>query len=495
MSVHLREQIAKAALLGLERGRPELPAASGALAAAMAGICSSEVEARWLDAAALASMHAHAGRLPPTGKPLVAPCPAETRPLCGRGARNYLSTMLSGRFEVALPGWIADLDAAGLRVPEIHVPGLLSLACKNRQTAAAARRCCGEVGRWLALQHPEWRALEAAEGDDAWNDGNINERASWLKARRARDPAAGLRALQEVWAGEGSREKATLLNCLKIGLSIADEELLEAALDDKRKEVRQPAAKLLGMLAESRLVQRMRERLKPLLQVDKRGKLAVTLPTALDKAAERDGIESSSHVKGLGDKASWLMQMVACIPPAEWYASGAAPAAILKSADKTEWAYALRLGWSIAAGIHGDARWVTALLEKPVSFSGFDVVGKMLQCLSQPERESALVKLGEFEHINLYTWADHVPAAWSESFTLAAAKLLQSELKTWDRVRWSLNSLPRMGACMNAGALEKVARLLDPAGFNVPEAAAAAHELLDLLRFRREAHDAIKEKP
>jgi hypothetical protein len=52
-----------------------------------------------------------------------------------------------------------------------------------------------------------------------------------------------------------------------------------------------------------------------------------------------------------------------------------------------------------------------------------------------------------------------------------------------------------MGACMNAAALEKVARLLDPTGFNVPEAAAAAHELLELLRFRSEAHDAIKEKP
>ena len=48
------------------------------------------------------------------------------------------------------------------------------------------------------------------------------------------------------WATESAKDRAALLDALTTGLSLADEELLERALDDSSRVVRQRAAGLLA---------------------------------------------------------------------------------------------------------------------------------------------------------------------------------------------------------------------------------------------------------
>lgn len=493
MTGHPWETLVKAALLGLERGAPDLPTADGALGVALASISAGDTESRWLDAAAMCALHTRAGRTPPSGKYEPTPCPDEKRPVCGERARRYFETLLNGRFEQVLPECLAALDAAGKRLPEALVPALLERAGKLGHARDALRGCSGEVGRWLSQQNPSWRAVYAEDDAAAWHEGNIHERSAWLKALRARDPEKGREALVQAWAKEDSRERATLLACLKTGLSIDDEPLLESALDDKRKEVRQAAWKLLARIPGSRYVQRMRERLKPLLSVDKRGGISVEVPAQLDDSMRRDGMEQASQVKELGDKAWQLMFMVACVPPSEWCKGGATPEKLLKSADKTDWALALRLGWSLAAGSFGEVDWIRPLLKKHVNMSWQDTLRRMLLALPVREREDTLVEITTFEYPDLFTWPEFVPEEWSEKFSVEAARRLAAMFKSWSKHSWHQQQLPKIAARMNTLSFDTVAELLDPAKHEAAEN--AAHEVLDLLRFRKDALNAIKEKP
>ncbi|MCG3185388.1 MAG: hypothetical protein ICCCNLDF_03619 [Planctomycetes bacterium] len=490
MSVHMREQVAKAALLGLERGRPELPAASGALAAAVAGISSDQVEARWLDAAALASMHAHAGRLPPTGKPPAAPCPADSRAPCGDAARRYLATMLGGRFDIALPEFVTALDVAGLRMPEVQVPPLLDKALAAEVGRDSYLHVCGEVGRWLGGRNTNWSRLYAPESPTTWTDGTLPERALWLREFRTRDVDAAREALAAVWEQEDARTRSVLLAALAGGVSMSDEPFLESALDDRRKEVRAEAAALLATLPQSRFVQRMRERLKPLLKIDKKGRIEITLPATFDKSMERDAIEKSLPYSDFGDKAAWLAGMIACVPPGEWCRDKLTPEKLLKQAGETDWALALRFGWSRAAALHRDEEWCSTLLRLPVGPQFRDVTNALLRALPADTMQEMLARL---DGVDVLDWPAYAPQPWSGALTLAAAGRLQDLFKRWNANHYRAHELPRIAALMDLAVTPEVAKLLDSAKFEV--AAVVITDMLDLLRFRREAHDAIKEKP
>ena len=97
-------------------------------------------------------------------------------------------------------------------------------------------------------------------------------------------------------------------------MSLDDETFLEAALDDRRKEVRGAAADLLARLPESALRRRALERALPLLKFKsnklRRKTIEVTLPEACDKAMQRDGVEPKPGFRGVGEKAWWLQQML-----------------------------------------------------------------------------------------------------------------------------------------------------------------------------------------
>ncbi|GAA1597683.1 DUF5691 domain-containing protein [Kribbella hippodromi] len=266
-----------------------------------------------LDAAALATVYKRAGRKPLAGLTPLAAAPGADRPLPRPVAIRRLAAMLGGFQTSALGEWLRVADANGWGVPPEQLPALADYARNRAEYRPLVIAAAGRRARWLADLNPEWRFLHAAvaEGND-WTHGNAVQRRAWLKARRAADPAAGRAELVEVWATESAATRADFLGLFADGLSLADEEFLESALDDRSREVRRVAARLLARLEGSRYGARMIERLHSYV-TEAQGVLAVELPHRLSSSMERDGLDSQNP-QGVGKRAWWLQQIISNTP-------------------------------------------------------------------------------------------------------------------------------------------------------------------------------------
>jgi hypothetical protein len=266
-----------------------------------------------LDAAALATVYKRAGRKPLRDVEPLPQAPGEDRPLPRSGAVRRLAAMLGGFQTAALGEWLRAADARGWGVPPEHLPALADYARNRAEYRPLVVQAAGRRARWMAELNPEWKFLHAsvAESNDPelWTHGNAIQRRTWLRSLRAEHPSAAREVLAEVWPTEAAATRTEFLGLLADGLSLADEDFLEAALDDRSKEVRRAAARVLARLPGSRYGARMAERLHSHVTVTQ-GMLAVDLPRALSQSMERDGIDSANP-EGLGKRAWWLQQIIA----------------------------------------------------------------------------------------------------------------------------------------------------------------------------------------
>ncbi|MCC2958796.1 DUF5691 domain-containing protein [Massilia sp. IC2-477] len=356
---------------------PELPAE---LADLMPPADTSDAGAAsrlWLSLGAW-SLWARAGLRPTTVDLAAAPAPsgAEQLRTCPAGAESLLARLLQGgQKPVLLREWLRELKRYGGCLPARFLPNLLALATRHAELQADVADVLGERGRWLSRFDPAWSwAAPAVAREDrltVWETGSAEQRHAALAQWRYEDPDAAREALAQAWASEPPDRRAQLLGCLLVGLGPADEAFLESALDDRRKEVRVAAQAVLVQLPGSALRRRMQARSEPLLQPKRsllgRSGIEVTLPEALDKAMARDGVGAAAH-PGLGEKAGWLVDLLAATDPRVWTARfGASPADLLAMAARSDFAHALVRGWSSAV-VRGVAApgelsgWVHALL-------------------------------------------------------------------------------------------------------------------------------------
>ena len=312
-----------------------------------------------LDAAALATLYKRAGRTPLEG---LAPLPAaagEDRPLPRPAAVRRLAAMLTGFQSTALGEWLRAADERGWGVPSEHLPALADYARGRAEYRPLVVRAAGRRASWLADLNPEWRFLHDAvvDGNDLriWTHGNATQRRSWLRSLRQRDPDAAREALSEVWPSEPAAIRLDYLGLLAEGLSPADEEFCEAALDDRSKEVRRTAAALLARIPGSQYGERMAQRVWSHLLVSD-GVIAVTLPTKVDASMERDGIDPQPQ-EGLGKRAWWFRQILAAAPLSasslehlQLTVEGCAPEV-------------LQVAWAQAAVCESSVEWARALLQ------------------------------------------------------------------------------------------------------------------------------------
>mgnify|MGYP000857847023 CR=1 FL=1 len=90
-----------------------------------------------------------------------------------------------------------------------------------------------------------------------WEEGDAQERADYLARLRRTDPDAARALLADgAWLRARAPEREQILNALAIGLGPADEQILEARLDDRAEAVRGRAAELLSRLPSSALIAR-----------------------------------------------------------------------------------------------------------------------------------------------------------------------------------------------------------------------------------------------
>ncbi|HHX40560.1 MAG TPA: hypothetical protein GX715_11400 [Armatimonadetes bacterium] len=502
-------ELVAAALIGGEREAVRLPD-EGPLGEVLSRLECPSREQQLLGAAAILSLYRRAGARPAVETaPPPEPSPAESLSRCPSSVGRYLAEILSGTRAELLSEWLDAAAAAGMRAPEELLPALLDLGAAREGIREKLLPVLGERGRWLARHNPDWAYALGPEEAIDWETAPRVARLALLKRLRATDPARARELLQSTWEQDPPNERAAFIAHLDVGLSMEDEPFLEAALDDKRKEVRTQAAELLAKLPQSRLSARMLERVRPLLSFTpgqpsrvlafmpgKKPSLQVTLPEACDRAMARDGIEAKPP-PGMGKKAFWLMQMIAVIPPATWCEMwGTPPQVLIEAARETEHHRELLEGWARAAVRHGDPEWAEALLSASIPSLPEGVAAELVDPLPPERREAALLPhiQADGDRLRLVPLLMRCRHAWSETFTRAVLALMREHTQRAGHLfDWRIHSALKQFAHYAAPTLaDEAARMLGAS----PEAMrqGSVEQFLDLLHSRRQMLAAFSDK-
>jgi len=252
-----------------------------------------------------------------------------------------------------------------LVAPQV-LPELLGYAKNKKKIHPYLRPCIGARGQWLAKMNEEWHfALQVdLEDDTVFWYGQKEQRLLYIRQLRQASPQKALEKIKKTWKNESYTMRASLLKSLLENLSMEDEPFLEEALNDSRKTVRQEAVELLAQLEESRLVQRMTQRLQDLVSYDrKKERFEIYLPSACTKPMKRDGIVSRHRaLKKQGPKAAQLAQIIAMVP-LEWWERNCYknPSELLHLIAQTEWFSIFVWGWAKAARRFGNEKWILAI--------------------------------------------------------------------------------------------------------------------------------------
>jgi hypothetical protein len=449
------QKLVTSAVIGTERRSVEALAAPAKLGAVLAQRDLGNQEKALLDAVAAVALYRRAGHIAQSDPPAepAGPCPPDSVPECGEHATYHLSQMIGGQYRELLPEWLGALAHADCRVPAFYLPALLELGRNQTNMRPHLLPVIGQRGSWLARQNPEWRyAWGGAYTEDArshtavWETSERTARVTLLHQLRRTQPSEARELVESTWNEEKADDRAAFLGALEENVSLDDQPFLEAALDDRSKEVRRVAADLLSRLPGSQLVQRMIARVKPLITLKKRLLRApiieVQLPDTCDKAMVRDGIEPKPPGK-LGEKAWWLQQMLAIVPPALWSKQWNMPITeVLEVVAQSEWREVFATGWLSATERHKDVAWAEAFLLAGQKLPVEAPVETLISVLPQERREAFVMR----------AMAENAPLApallrqcthtWSIPFARAVVRWVRLQIEREKRApSWMLLSL------------------------------------------------------
>src|SRR5436305_5120064 len=365
---------------------------------------------------------------------------------CSPRATHLLSMLLlQHQYKPLLPEALARMQQAQLRIPHALLPLVLTHSTQDKNARAPLLPVLGKRGQWLSRFNPAWSwvtdSLKDAEDlqlDAAkiiWQEGTSEQRRALFQRLRAAEPARARAWLMDVWPQEKATNKGNFLATLNINLSAEDEPFLEQALGDRSSSVRGTAAELLANITTSALSQRMRARAETLLNYT-HGTLTVTPPHTLELAWQKDGIvvEPPKHV---GERAFWLGQVLAKVPPQHWaQLFGVSPAQLIAAAKENEWEATLIAGWLHATTLYKQQQWAQALWERWLQQSSdtpppFDtsLATQLLSMLPQQDIENAILQLTP----NAAGWSPALtalPCAWSHQFGERYLQLLREYIRS-----------------------------------------------------------------
>jgi hypothetical protein len=279
---------------------------------------------------------------------------------------------------------------------------------------------------------------------------------SILRELRKNNPSNAIGLLTSTWKQDGPEDRIAFIDELQTGLHVGDEEFVESALDDGRKEVRRKAAELLAQIPESKLVRRMIDRTRSLVvassasgsklirALTRQSKIQVTLPEACDESMRRDGVEPTPP-QGMGEKAWWLDQMVASVPVTFWNDHlGLPPAQCVQDAEKTDCADVLLPAWATATKRGRHLEWAHAILEYALGAKRNFQLLSVVEVLPPAHRDSVVIKLLSSDR-NLIGYAQPgfnllqcCPGPWTERLGRALLEFLQFQVKQNQEARLSL---------------------------------------------------------
>ncbi|HRI16815.1 MAG TPA: DUF5691 domain-containing protein, partial [Verrucomicrobiota bacterium] len=400
--------LAQTAMLGTERQTLPNVTGSSALVRLLGQLNASERENSLLAAAALCALHEGAGALPPRDPAAPeAECAPESQSCIPVSAVALVRRLLEGEYPGLFPECLVLMTRAQRLIPPELVPQALETGIQRAELREALFPVLGRRGHWLAAQNPAWAWVTSDTLDEGvWQTGSMPARIQLFRQLRHSNPERAVSLLEATWKEEEPEDRSAFVAEMATGLGSSDEPFLEAALTDKRKEVRRAAARLLAVFPESAYTQRMRERVRPLLVFTagqagaalklkraKKASLEVTLPAACDPAMQRDAIEPRPPA-GTGEKAWWLIQMLEAVPLKTWTSEwSVTPEEIITASQASEWKKDLFEGWTRAAIRQRDSAWADALFEPALGGDRPTVPAELMAVLSPARREARLMAL------------------------------------------------------------------------------------------------------
>ena len=325
-----------------------------------------------LSMAGAITLYEQVGQLPQriVSAPRVRQTIQETLPGCHIRASRRLTTIFDTRHQDLLSEFLTALAQAKQRIPEEHLPNLLERGARVSNIRPLILPVLGETGRWLAAQNPSWvyasPNVEVWSGlIKQWRQGSSSIKQSLLHQLRHMNPERGRQLLESTWRAESSSNRSLFVKGLKIGLSMADEPFLEAALDDRSHTVRRRAAELLACLPPSRLGQRMIVNAAGLLKwtPTREHQITVYFPTEIKAQLVHDGV-SLPKIKNLSRvRSTQMIDMVGAIPLSHWTDAWQVSAdQIIRAALTSRWPRTLTRGFTLAAERQRNVEWALALL-------------------------------------------------------------------------------------------------------------------------------------
>ena len=340
----------------------------------------------------------------PDAAPVAKSAAVDARPLLPSATAARLTALVASRSE-ALPEYLGAAAKTGCRAPAELLPPLFDYARGSIAVRADLMKLAGPRGTWLAKQNQQWSTFTryaAAPDPEAWLSDKPHERIGYLTWFRGKDPASARELVEQVWTQSGqsglsagglsAETRAAYVEALGVGLGPEDEPFLESALDDKSRQVRAEAVRLLATLPSSRFAERMVARLHARVTVvTKNAEVLVTLKDKPDEAAEdeaRDGIgegwvqtEDERRLARM-QPSYWLEDLIASTPLSAWeqYCE-LTPAELMRATAANRWeANACHRGWRSATLRQKDTRWAEA-------FCAVNASNDMLELLSDEAAE------------------------------------------------------------------------------------------------------------
>jgi hypothetical protein len=367
------------ALLGTDKRQAGTESFPPALAEAVALISHTDREEQFLQTAALAFNYRQCGVQPLQKEGVsIDKAGAEEKAYCSALSMQVLKDILSAESIPLLNLWLQQCAVKEQVVQPDLLPEILTIGEQYKKLQPTIATCAGKRGVWLSRFNRAWSFSTTATDKELWQTGTPEQRKVVLIQERATNPDEARAWLQETWAQEDANTKTELLALLVTNIGEADIVFLESLGIEKSKKVKDMALKLLKLIPSSAIVQQYLQVLqqavtlkkeKSLLGMVSKTVLQVQLPSPVDEAIFKTGIDKLSNSKELTDDEFIIFQLAQVAPPLFWEQQlNLEPAAIIDLLQKDKSGKKL-LPAIIQALVNAkDERWALSFMQYSETF-------------------------------------------------------------------------------------------------------------------------------